>query len=417
MRPAVFRPSSLNGTVTVPASKSVVHRMMIAAALSDAPTEVLGRIEGKDTEATAKCLTALGAKTERRGSGFSVSPLNCQTAAVAEAGESGSTLRFLVPVAASLGTQTEFKTEGRLSERPIKELAEAMRKHGAEVSVSGRSFFVKGKLRSGKFDIDGTVSSQYITGLLFALPGLSGDSEIIVRGKAVSENYINITLDVLSRFGIIIEKTAHGFYIEGGQTFRTPGKIVSEGDWSSAAFFAVGAALSGKVTLENLIPDSAQGDKAVVDILKDMGADISETETGLTVAKRELKACSFNAENCPDLVPVTAVAAAAADGVSEISGVSRLKIKESDRLSAIIKNLSALGIKSETDGETLKIFGGKIKGGEALSFGDHRMAMSAAVAATAAEGGIRVDDVDCTAKSYPSFLEDYKATGGRYEII
>lgn len=417
MRPAVFRPSGLSGTVTVPASKSVVHRMLIAAALSDAPTEVVGRIEGKDTEATAKCLSALGAKTERRESGYSVSPLSYRTSAVAEAGESGSTLRFLVPVAAALGTQTEFKTEGRLSERPIKELAEAMQKHGAEVTVSGKSFFVRGKLRSGKFDIDGTVSSQYITGLLFALPGLSGDSEIVVRGKAVSENYIDITLDVLSRFGIKIDRTASGFYIGGGQTFRSPAKIISEGDWSSAAFFAVGAALSGKVTLENLLPDSAQGDKAVVGILKRMGAEITETGNGLTVIKRELKACSFNAENCPDLVPVMAVAAAAADGVSEISGVSRLKIKESDRLAAIIKNLSALGIRSETDGETLKIFGGRIKGGEAKSFGDHRMAMSAAVAATASDGAVSVDDVDCTAKSYPSFLDDYAALGGRYEII
>lgn len=417
MRPAVFLPSGLNGTVTVPASKSVVHRMMIAAALSDAPTKVLGRIEGRDAEATAKCLTALGSKTERTVGGFSVTPVNPRKTAVAEAGESGSTLRFLLPVAAALGTQTEFKTEGRLSERPIKELAEAMRKHGAEITVSGKSFFVNGKLQSGKFDIDGTVSSQYITGLLFALPCLSGDSEINIEGKAVSENYINITLDVLSRFGVKIEKTANGFFVKGGQTFRSPESITAEGDWSSAAFFAVGAALSGKINLENVNLASTQGDKVVVNILKEMGAEITETATGLTVLKRELRACSFNAENCPDLVPVMAVAAAAADGVSEISGVSRLRIKESDRLAAIIKNLSAVGIKSETDGETLKIYGGKIKGGSALSFGDHRMAMSAAIAATVSDGAVTVDDMDCTAKSYPSFLEDYKATGGRYEII
>ncbi len=417
MRPAVFLPSSLNGTVAVPASKSVVHRMMIAAALSDAPTKVCGRIEGRDSEATAKCLSALGARTERTVDGYSVSPVSVRETAVAEAGESGSTLRFLLPVAAALGTQTEFKTEGRLSERPIKELAEALRKHGAEITVSGKSFFVRGRLQSGKFDIDGTVSSQYITGLLFALPCLSGDSEINVLGKAVSENYINITLDVLSRFGVKTERTAHGFFVKGGQSFRSPETAVAEGDWSGAAFFAVGAALSGKINLVNVNPASSQGDKVVADILKEMGAVITETETGLTVIKRELRACSFNAENCPDLVPVMAVAAAAADGVSEISGVSRLKIKESDRLAAIIKNLTAVGIKSETDGETLKVYGGRIKGGEALSFGDHRMAMSAAIAATASEGAITVDDMDCTAKSYPSFLEDYVATGGRYELI
>lgn len=418
MRVALFHPSTLNGSIAVPASKSVVHRLLIAAALADAPTEISGRIEGRDAEATASSVEALGAKVERTGEGFTVAPIINRKTATAFAGESGSTLRFLIPVAASLATVTEFRTEGRLSERPIKELAEAMSRHGADVSVSGKSFFVKGALQAGKYEIDGSVSSQYISGLLFALPRISGDSEIVISGKAVSASYIDITLSVLSRFGITVERTERGFFIKGGQTYRSPEKTAAEGDWSSAAFFAVAAATGGKITLENLAENSFQGDRIVLRLLERMGAEISRDNGAFTVCgKGSLEALCFNAENCPDLVPVMAVAAACARGVSEISGVSRLRIKESDRLSAIIENLSALGIAAETDGETLKILGGSIKGGSAKSFGDHRMAMSATVAALSAEGAITVDDVSCVAKSYPSFLDDYKLLGGRYELI
>lgn len=417
MKPAVFFPSEICGTVTVPASKSVVHREMIAAALSDAPVTVAGRIEGKDTEATANALASLGAEVRKTAEGYGILPLSVRKKAVAEVGESGSTLRFLLPVAAALGTETEFRTEGRLSERPIKELAEAVAAHGATVSKSGKSFFVEGKLRSGTYSIDGTVSSQYISGLLFALPFLSGDSEIKIEGSAVSGSYIDLTLATLARFGIETEKTPSGFFVKGGQTYRSPKRILAEGDWSSAAFFAVAAAVGGKITLKNLDPRSSQGDKVVAEILKKAGAEITLAQSGLTVSSRELSAFSFDAENCPDLVPVMAVAAAYAEGESVISGVSRLRIKESDRLSAIIGNLAACGISASTDGRVLRIRGGRVSGGKLRSFGDHRMAMSAAVAAVSADGEIYVDDTDCTAKSYPSFLDDYVAAGGRYELV
>lgn len=417
MKPAVFFPSEICGTVTVPASKSIVHRQMIAAAMSDAPVTVIGRIEGKDTEATARALVSLGAEVRKTEEGYGILPLSARKRAVAEVGESGSTLRFLLPVAAALGTATEFRTEGRLSERPIKELAEAVAAHGATIGKSGTSFFVEGKLRSGKYSIDGTVSSQYISGLLFALPSLSGDSEVEIKGNAVSGSYIDLTLATLARFGIEIEKTAAGFFIKGGQTFRSPKTVLAEGDWSSAAFFAVAAAVGGKITLKNLDPRSAQGDKAVAEILNKMGAETAFGEDGFTVGRKPLSSVFFDAENCPDLVPVMAVAAACASGESEISGVARLRLKESDRLLAIIENLAACGISASTDGNVLRIRGGRISGGKLRSFGDHRMAMSAAVAGISAAGGIYIDDVNCTAKSYPSFLDDYLTAGGRYELV
>lgn len=417
MKPAVFFPSEICGTVTVPASKSAVHRLMIAAALADAPVKILGRIEGRDTEATANSLASLGAGIRHTDEGYETSPLTPRKKAVTEVGESGSTLRFLLPIAAALGTETEFRTEGRLSERPIKELAAAVAPHGARISQSGKSFFVEGKLQSGKYFIDGTVSSQYVSGLLFALPRLSGDSEIEIGGAAVSKSYIDLTLKALERFGVKIEKTATGFFVKGGQTYLSPKTVVAEGDWSSAAFFAVAAAIGGKITLKNLDRSSAQGDKTVAEFLKNMGAETSYSAEGLTVCRKRLEPISFDAENCPDLVPVMAVAAAMADGETLISGVARLRIKESDRLSAIVENLAAAGVKSFTDGETLRISGGRISGGKLRSFGDHRMAMSAAVAGVAADGEIFIDDTDCTAKSYPSFLADYEKAGGRYEFV
>ncbi|MBP5405382.1 MAG: 3-phosphoshikimate 1-carboxyvinyltransferase [Clostridia bacterium] len=399
----------MKGRVAAAPSKSYAHRLLIAAALSGGS---LSFGDSDDAYRTAKGLEALGFEAAFEGDRVRYGAFHPSAEEkIVRVGESGSTLRFLLPLAAALGVSATFLREGRLAERPMGALTETLLAHGA-ASDGGKT---RGALTAGRYEIDATVSSQYVTGLLMALPLLEGDSEIVLKGRMVSAPYVEITLDVLGKAGIEIHRTAEGFFVAGGQKYHLTESRVP-GDFSGAAFYLVAGALGEGVEVTGLDLTSAQGDKAVLDALRAAGAEVSSQGEAVKVKGGALRAFRLNLENIPDLAPILSVLAAFAKGESVFEKVGRLRDKESDRLFAIRDMLGRAGIETKEEGDALFIRGGKPRGGVFESFSDHRMCMSAAVLASFAEGESRVKEVECVRKSYPSFWEDLKKVGGRYEM-
>lgn len=393
----VVHPSRLAGTVRAPASKSAAHRLLICAALADAPTRVEINAMNRDLEATAACLRALGASLRRDGDALTVSPADrVPDEAELDCGESGSTLRFLMPVAAALGTRARFTGRGRLPSRPNAPLAEALRQHGATVDADLLPMTVTGPLSGGRWALPGNVSSQYVTGLLFALPLLKEDSELTLTTRLESAAYVDMTLDALRQFGIDIFPVPSGWRIPGGQRYRSPGAVRVEGDWSATAFWLAANALGADIAVEGLNADSVQGDRAVTGLL---GQGV------------------IDASGVPDLVPALAVAAAGLQGRTIVTGATRLRLKESDRLESVAALLRALGHAVAVTEDGLDIHGGPPKPcGEALrtvdGANDHRIVMAAAVAASAADRPVRITGAEAVEKSYPDFFRDFRALGG-----
>ena len=389
-----INPRLLRGTVPAIASKSQAHRLLICAAFADAPTHLLCRTTNRDIEATADCLRALGSKINRTEDGYQIQPIRrLPEKARLECCESGSTLRFLLPVAGALGVDAEFHMGGRLPQRPLSPLWEEMERMGC---VFSRPFAdvlrCQGQLKKGNYRIDGGVSSQYITGLLFAI-ALLGDSSLSILGKTESKPYIHMTLDTLKQFGLNIAD----FQISGMPRLHSPGTISMEGDWSNAAFFLAANALGSSISVTGLNPESVQGDRAIVSTLSDL-------------------ACGneIDAADMPDLIPVLAVAAGAGNG-GVFHHISRLRLKESDRVQSILDLIHSLGGSAEADSDTLTVFGTGFRGGTVSSAGDHRIAMAAAVAATVCREPVTILGADAVRKSYPGFWEDYRSLGGSYE--
>ena len=416
-------PFSANGKICAAASKSYAHRFLIAAALCRGRTIIENVGSSDDVNRTIDCLSALGAKisvSEGTAEVFGIE--RAQTGAKLYVGESGSTLRFLMPVVAALGVSASFICEKSLIERPIEGLIEVLTKHGAKIEKTSDGYFVNGKITAGEFDICGEVS-----GLLFALPLLKGNS-VLTTENSVSKSYVDMTLSVLSGFGILFDvKSENGkrwVYksINGqNQTYITKGRYTVDGDFSSSAAFLTLGALTGKVTVMNLTPDM-QGDKAIIGILKQAGAHITSGENFVSAKKRELKPVKYDFTDCPDLVPVVVAFCVFAKGVSELSGVGRLKFKECDRLKACIEMCEAVGVKTECDGDTLKIYGGKRKAetGKQIIFktyGDHRMVMAAALIAAGLNGESIIENAEALNKSCPEFSEQFKASGGNFNVI
>ena len=393
----VITPSPLSGTVRIPASKSAAHRLLIAAALADDSTRIAISGTNRDIEATAACLRALGAGIEAEGEALKVSPIAGIPGAVTlDCGESGSTLRFLLPVAAALGAQAIFTGHGRLPQRPNAPLVEALRAHGAIVDSDLLPMAVSGSLTGGRWTLPGDVSSQYVTGLLFALPLLDGNSEIILSTPLASAAYVDMTLQALAQFGIAVETTETGWRVPGGQRYRSPGGAAVEGDWSAAAFWLAANALGARIDVEGLRPDSVQGDRAVAALLGQAAID---------------------ATNVPDLVPALAVATANKPMRTVITGAARLRLKESDRLQSVADMLAALGHSATVTPDGLIIDGGPpcpcptpIRTVDGAN--DHRIVMAAAVAAACADRPVRVTGAQAVEKSYPDFFRDFEALGG-----
>ena len=409
---------AVSGNVQVPPSKSVAHRMLICAALSDAPCTIVCQSVNRDMEATMNCLNALGANITYADGKFSVQPITeVRKGPPLACGESGSPLRFLLPVAAALGADATFIGQGRLPERPLSPLYEEMTAHGVKMTENGRMpLKCSGKLPAGLYTIDGGISSQFISGLLMALPLTGIQSKIAVTGKQESSSYIGLTLNALSQFGIDIQTVTDGYIIPSGQEFTPADAQVSvEGDWSAAAFWiTAGVAGSKPVTCTGLNYEcSAQGDRRIVDVLRSMGADITTTAGTITARPSSLTAAKIDCADIPDLVPILAVAASSAQGTTIFDNIRRLRIKESDRVQSILQLLGMAGIYAFASDNTLTVTGGPARSCAYDPSGDHRMAMSAAILASAKDVKITISDAECTAKSYPAFFDDYNALGGR----
>ena len=410
-------PGPKTGRVRPPCSKSQAHRLLICAALGGAETVVECDSVSRDIDATADCLRALGARIRpAEGGGFVVDPIRTvpKGEAILPCGESGSTLRFLLPVIGALGADAAFRREGRLPERPLAPLDAELTRHGMALRAERADLHCSGRLLPGEYTLPGDVSSQYISGLLMALPHLDGDSSLTVTGRIESGAYITMTENALALAGVRIDKTPGGYFIPGGQTGALPERVRVEGDWSGAAFFLCIGALSREgVTVEGMDLTSAQGDRGALDILRSMGAEIAAEGSQVTVRRGSLHGTVIDAAPVPDLIPTLAAVAAAAEGETRIINAARLRLKESDRLSSTSGMLRSLGASVEELPDALVIRGSRtLRGGAVDALGDHRIAMAAAVAACAADGEVTVDGGECVAKSYPAFWEDYAALKG-----
>lgn len=401
-----LRPARLGGTVPAIASKSSAHRLLICAALAESGDPVRYTTTSEDIEATAACLRALGEARKNN------------THAVLPCKESGSTLRFLLPVCCALGISAEFQMEGRLPQRPLSPLYEELTAHGATLSAPGSNpLRVSGQLLPGDYTLSGGVSSQYFSGLLFALPLLAGDSVLRVEGRLESRPYLDLTLGALGAFGIRVMEEAQVFHIPGGQKYTSPGALHVEGDWSNAAFWLCAGAMGGApVTCTGLDLNSAQGDRAIVPILERFGARVSVAGDQVTVSPGTLRGIHIDAENIPDLVPILSVVASAAAGTTTIGNAGRLRLKESDRLRTVTALLTALGGEIWETEAGLVIRGtASLHGGDVSAAGDHRIAMSAAIAATRCTAPVVIRGAQAVNKSYPRFFDDYRALGGNAE--
>ena len=388
-------PGKLSGTIQAIPSKSQAHRLLICAAFSDSPTVLECPQTNEDIEATVRCLNALGAKISRTDSGYHVAPVaQIPVAAAMDCGESGSTLRFILPIVCALGVNATIQMHGRLPYRPLSPLWEELERMGCTLSrPTEDTIQTHGKLRVGQYSISGNVSSQFITGLLFALSLLNGNSNIIVTGKLESKPYVDMTRLALKTFGV----NTKNFNINGAFPFHSPGKIAVEGDWSNGAFFLGAKALGNSVEVTNLNADSPQGDRAIAKILS-----------------LDTQMPHISAADVPDLVPIMAVVFAAKNG-AVFTNIERLRLKESDRVASVCEMINRLGGHATATESALTILPGQYHSCTIDAVGDHRIAMAAAIAATVADGPVTILGAQCVAKSYPAFWQDYRDLGGKYE--
>ena len=380
-----IQPTRLHGSVKAIASKSQAHRLLICASFSDTETTLLCPETNRDIEATANCLRALGANITRTADSYHILPIrNLPASAVLNCCESGSTLRFMLPIAGALGVDTLFLMEGRLPQRPLSPLWEEMVRMGCNLSrPTETSIRSEGKLKSGAYVIDGSVSSQFVTGLLFALSLIEGKTTLEITGKQESKPYIDMTRSAMALFS--------------APDYHSPGPIEVEGDWSNGAFFLAAKALGSDLTVTNLNPLSSQGDRMITQLLPAFE-----------------KHCHVDAADIPDLVPILAVVAAAREG-AVFTNIRRLRLKESDRVMTVEKLIQSLGGKTESTENELTVYGTGLTGGTVNSYNDHRIAMAAAIAATVCSRPVTISGAEAVDKSYPSFWNEYRKLGGLYE--
>ena len=380
-----IQPGRLQGSLTAIPSKSQAHRFLICAAFADNETTLICPETNRDIEATADCLRSLGADILPTHNGYSITPIHqIPSAATLNCCESGSTLRFMLPIVGALGVDAVFQMEGRLPKRPLSPLWEEMERMGCALSrPTPDTIRCQGKLTAGNYIIDGSVSSQFITGLLFALSLIPGRSHLAVTGKVESRPYIEMTQRAMALFG--------------APNYHSPGNIRVEGDWSNGAFFLAANALGNAIKLKNLSPDSPQGDRACAEILPKLDGHIT-----------------ISAADIPDLVPILAVTAGAKNG-AVFTDIQRLRLKESDRVASTVAMIEALGGKADATENTLTVYGTGYTGGTVDAVNDHRIAMAAAIGATVCTEHVTIRGAECVKKSYPAFWAEYERLGGKYE--
>ena len=411
--------------VSAPPSKSEMQRMLVAASLSDKETDIFCSEICEDVETMMNALSAFGADFTVSQNKIRVSPINRKTTVgknvVVDLAQSGMTARTIIPLASVLGIKASFICDDSLANRPFSPIFECLEKSGVSVNViNGFPNGLSGKPNTDVFEIDGSISSQFVSGMLLSLPALGRPSVLKVKGKKVSSGYIEMTLDILRRFNVSFEIDGDCYRINSGYT--SPGVLYAEGDWSNAAFFLV-AGIIGKrpVRVNGISLDSHQGDKKIIDFLTALSANIEIGDNCATGYPSELTGAVIDAEKCPDLVPPLCAAAAVAKGRTVIKGISRLRYKESDRIKTVSAMLCSVGISCESSDDVLVINGGKPVRGIINSYGDHRIAMSGALFSVI-NGETIVIDSDCVKKSDPLFFEkakllsDVRFTEGRYVV-
>ncbi len=410
----IFKNAAVRKDVRAISSKSEAHRALICAALADRKTMIKCTDTNADIDATAACLNALGAEIRREKDGFSVIPITrvCK-GKVLDCNESGSTLRFLLPLCASLSADCSFIMRGRLKDRPLSPLYEILTENGVIISPQGQNpLRISGRLPAGSYSIAANVSSQYISGLLFALSIARGSSTLTLEGRIESAPYIEMTVDALNAFGadLTFDAAENRFFIHGKEKLHSPGEITVGGDWSNGAFFLAAGAIGKKaVTVHGLDENSRQGDRAILSLLKKMGAQASQSDNEITVFPSNLHGIKIDAAQIPDLVPILATVASVAEGETVIYNASRLRLKESDRIESVCAFLSALGAHITPTDDGMVIHGkSSLSGGEVDSFNDHRIAMSAAIASLVCEGPVKITRFEAINKSYPAFAENFE---------
>ena len=415
-------PSKLKGSVKIPPSKSMAHRAIICAALSDGICRIDNIDYSDDIIATINAMNSLGATIEKHDDYIEVVGIykninKIKENRIIDCNESGSTLRFLVPISLLFKGSNKFIGKGNLGKRPLTTYYNIFNNQGIKYSYeeNNLNLVVDGELKPGVFEVEGNISSQFITGLLFALPLLNGDSKITITKEMESKGYIDLTLKAISDFGIeIINNNYSEFIIKGNQKYNARNYRV-EGDYSQAAFFLCADGLGNNVVCRDLDLNSLQGDKEIIDILERMNVVFNTNEIGLSgEVSGELISTVIDGSQCPDIIPVLSAASALSKGTTEIINAGRLRIKECDRLSAVTSELKKLGAQIIEKEDGLVITGvEKLQGGvEVWSHKDHRIAMTLAIASTMCKKPIIIKDYECVAKSYPSFFEDFKALGG-----
>jgi len=409
----------LEGVVSAPPSKAYTHRMLIAASLSNGASKIFNPLISDDTQATLEAVKSLGAETELHENYWTIHgqetlktpdhPIDCR--------ESGSTLRFMIPVAALAPGHSTFLFGASFERRPVAPLLESLKELGVESTIqrNNSSVMVRGGgIRGGKTSIRGDISSQFISGLLFACPKANEDTEIAVTTKLESKGYVEMTFEVLVEHGLegAVNPELSCLWIPSNQSYR-PCDHTVPGDFSSAAFLLAAAAVtSSRVTVKNLEYQTAQGDRAIVSILEEMGAAVKIRDNSVDVEGGQLVGVDIDAKDIPDLVPVCAVLACYAEGRSEIYNAKRLRYKESDRLDSISTELKKMGADIVVNEDGLTINGSSgLHGATIDPHNDHRIAMACAVAALGAVGKTKIQHVECINKSYPQFFSDLRVLG------
>jgi len=409
-----IKPSKIAGRISAPPSKSATIRATAAALLADGVSEIIRPSLCDDARAGLGVAIGLGARVVLGEKSIKIKGRGRPLKSVLDCRESGLCLRLFAPVAA-LGTkEMTLAARGTLLARPVGAIEAPLSDLGVICRSNGGfpPLTVRGPLRGGYAELDGSLSSQYLTGLLTALPVCDADSELRVRNLQ-SRPYVDLTISVVARFGITVrwDKRRDRFLVSGGQRFQ-PGSYEVEGDWSGAAFLLVAGAIAGRITVERLAASSCQADRRVLDALKAAGAAVTVQDAEVSVEAGDLKAFEFDATDCPDLFPPLAALACFCDGRSVIRGIERLRHKESDRASAIVEEFARIGGRLDIRGNALGIQGGALEGGTYNSRGDHRIAMAGAVAGLRSAKGVRVDGPRVVSKSYPRFFEDLVSVGG-----
>lgn len=420
MKYVIIYPDKLKGNINIPPSKSICHRAIICAALSEGISTIKNVDFSYDIEATCNAVKCIGADIKREENSLIVkgcAPLNIKNPYI-DCFESGSTLRFLIPAFLSNGDKITFDGRESLVKRPMQPYYDIFNAQNIKYKNSDGKLplTVEGKLKPGSFEVKGNVSSQFISGLLFALPLLDGDSEINVTSNLESKSYVDLTIDVMKAFGVNIRNDNYKKFIVKGKQKYKGAKYTVEGDFSQAAFYFAADVLGSDINCLGLNMNSLQGDKVMLDIVKSMGAKVCAQDGSIKINPLQISGAIIDVSEYPDLVPAIAVVGALGQGTTKIINAGRLRLKESDRLTSISSELNKIGADVKEEQDALIINGKDIlKGGMVDSCNDHRIAMAMAIASLKCTSPLIIRNAECVKKSYPNFWHDFKKLGGKID--